>query len=368
MYVSMGLGTLTMGPVNMVMPAIVIVFYLLVVKDIKQIFRLRLGWGILIYLVIVLPWYLLVSLKGDYAGNILVTTNLTRFFTAWGHVRPFYYYIVTFPGNFLPWTLFLPGAIILCSSQKVRDERKKLLFPIIWAVSLFLFFSLSQCKRSEYILPLYPALALLLGFFFHKSIDWWDNSAVWRRWILWPTYLLAALLFITAVGLPIYCMIKSPDWTGTVIPLSLIMVVLVIPIIVLIRKEQVFLTVVAIGVLLAGMVVYASGPIFSKANAYKSTRSFCLRVKARIREDTTLKMYGYYRPAYAFYTDRFVECSEDPETLLAWFTAEAPEYVVMKRKDFARIKDAFPLTLHLIDEWEGYRHMVLVSNQSETDV
>ena len=369
MYVPMGLGTLNMGPVNVVMPAIVIFFYLLVLRDLKQIFRLRLGWGILIYLMVVLPWYLAVSLKGDYAGNILVTTNLTRFFSSsWGHVQPFYYYLLTLPGNFLPWTLFLPGAVFLCVSQQAPEERIKLLFPIVWAVSLFVFFSLSQCKRSEYILPLFPALALLVGFFFHKSIDWWNDSIVWRRWIIWPTYLLVALLFIAAVGLPVYCMIKSPDWTGTVIPLSLILLILGSTVIVFLRKGQILLTVVSIGVLLTGMVVYASGPIFSKANGYKSTRSFCLRVKERIPENTTLKMYGYYRPSYAFYADRFVEYTEDPATLLSWFTAEAPQYVVMKKKDFAQIKDAFPLTLYLIDEWEGYRHMVLVSNQSETDV
>ena len=79
-------------------------------------------------------------------------------------------------------------------------------------------------------------------------------------------------------------------------------------------------------------------------------------------------MYGYYRPAYAYYTDRFVDFSEDPAILLGWFTAEAPQYVVMKKKDYMKIKDSFPLKLYLIDEWEGYRHMALVSNQSETDL
>ncbi len=103
MYVAAGLGTLDMGPVNAVMPAIVICLYLIAVKDIRHLFQLKLGWGILIYLAIVAPWYVTVSLQGEYGRKLVVESNFTRYFKEWWHARPFYYYLGTTPAYFLPW-------------------------------------------------------------------------------------------------------------------------------------------------------------------------------------------------------------------------------------------------------------------------
>jgi 4-amino-4-deoxy-L-arabinose transferase-like glycosyltransferase len=55
MYVPVGLGTLNMGLVNVVMPVIVIGLYLIAMKDVKHILKLKIGWGLLIYLAIVAP-------------------------------------------------------------------------------------------------------------------------------------------------------------------------------------------------------------------------------------------------------------------------------------------------------------------------
>jgi 4-amino-4-deoxy-L-arabinose transferase-like glycosyltransferase len=366
MYVSMGLGTLTMGPVNVVMPAIVIFFYLLLIKDLKHIRQLKIGWGLVIYLAIVAPWYFAVSLKGSYGGNILITTNITRYFTSWGHVRPFYYYLVNLPGNFLPWTLFLPGALFLLFSEKCPEERKKLLFPAVWVVSLFVFFSLSQAKRSEYILPVFPGLALLLGRFFDASIERWRTARRWRRSVVWPSYTLMALLFLSGLGLPIYSFLKSPDWLGTVIPFSLLIFGSAVVLFILIQKERVFLEFVTIGLFISILTVYAAGPIVSKANPHNSTKSFCTKVAGFVEEGTTLKMYGYYRPAYAFYTGRFVEKTDSVATLSQWLTSEKPQYVVMQKRDYMKIKGLVSVDLHIIDEWEGYRNMVLVSNRAQS--
>lgn len=366
MYVPMGLGTLTMGPVNVVMPAGVIFFYFLLIKDLKHIRQLKIGWGLVIYLAIVLPWYLAVGLKGSYAGNILITTNITRYFTSWGHVRPFYYYLVNLPGNFLPWTLFLPGALFLLFSEKDPDERKKLFFPAVWVVSLFVFFSLSQAKRSEYILPVFPGLALLLGRFFDASIDRWKTVRIWRRSIVWPTYTLISLLLLSCLGLPIYCLLQSPDWLPTVIPFALLLFGGAVVLFILIQKEWVFLEFVAIGIFISIMTVYAAGPIVSKANPHNSTKSFCTKVAGFVEEGTTLKMYGYYRPAYAFYTQRFVEKTDSIETLSQWFASEKPQYVVMQKKDYMKIKGLVAAELQVIDQWEGYRNMVLVSNRVQS--
>ena len=204
MYVPVGLGTLNMGLVNVVMPMIVIGLYLIAMKDIKHIFKLKIGWGLLIYLAIVAPWYVAVSLKGGYAQDLIIVTNFTRFFKEFAHVRPFYYYLGKTPPYFLPWLIFLPGALYLCFAQQTKTERKQLLFPFLWVVGLFIFFSISKTKRSEYLLPIYPAMALLVGYLIDRSLRYWDDSVFWRRLISWPLRITIGFLAIAGVGIAIY--------------------------------------------------------------------------------------------------------------------------------------------------------------------
>jgi hypothetical protein len=175
-----------------------------------------------------------------------------------------------------------------------------------------------------------------------------------------------SLLFLSCLGLPIYSFLKSPDWLEVLIPFSLLIFGSVVVLFILILKEQFFLEFVATGISIGIMTVYAAGPIVSKANPHNSTKSFCTRVARFVEDGTTLKMYGYYRPAYAFYTERFVEKTDSLATVSQWFESEKPQYVVMQKRDYMKIKGLVGVDLHIIDEWEGYRNMVLVSNRAQS--
>ena len=164
MYVPIGLGVLTMGPVNLILPALVIAFYLIVQGDYNHFKKLQLGWGMLILTVIIVPYYLIVSFNGTYSFDLLVKTNIIRYFDTWTHKRPFYYYLPNFCWAFLPWTLFLPGALHNIFTNRSKENLKDTRFLLVWAVSIFIFFSFSQCKRTQYILPLFPALSLLVAY------------------------------------------------------------------------------------------------------------------------------------------------------------------------------------------------------------
>ncbi len=306
MYVAMGLGTLDMGPVNLVMPAIVISVYLFAVKDLKHIPKLRIGWGILIYLLIAAPWYVAVSLREGYANDLLITSNLTRFFGNFTHVKPFYHYLSSTPPYFLPWFLFLPAAFYLCFSEKTREDRKGLLFPFVWATSLFVFFSLSTCKRSGYILPIFPALAILVGFMLDRAFDraalHWKGSLFWRRSLFWPTYAVLIGTGLIAAGGAVYCVVKAQDWLGLMIPIVAVLIAGVLAGSFLFYKKRFFATLLTGVMVIALVVPYGSGPVAARVNHIKSAKSFCMKVKDRIPEGEKLKMFRFYLPVYAVYT------------------------------------------------------------------
>ena len=366
MYIPTGLGTLNMGPVNVVMPGIVIALYLFLLKDYRHIFQLRIGRGLLIYLLIVAPWYVAVSLHEGYSYNLFIKTNLTRFFGHFAHAQPFYYYVLTTPLYFLPWTFYLPGAIAAYFSRVREDEKRKLLFPLIWAVGLFVFFSLSRTKRGEYLLPIFPALALLVGFVLDRAFLNWRKSVFWRRCVMWPTYPLFAVLIVIGLGLPIYAWLNAPDWIPVLIPVSLLAVMCVVISAVFLTKDQGYAAIVTVVLFAAGVVAYGSDAVVGKVNDVKSARSFCLKIKDRIPPGEKLKMFRFYRPVYAYYTRRLVEHTRDPAALQEWFSSQERAYIVTKDNVYLKIKETFPLPIHVIhQQFIDHRDVFLLSNRPD---
>jgi 4-amino-4-deoxy-L-arabinose transferase-like glycosyltransferase len=175
-YVSMGLATLGKGPVGVVLPVLVALTYLALRHDLR---RLRDMWVIPGAAVVVLlagSWYVMAIAQGGsaFVYKQLWVENLGRFFAAdasgAGHQHPFYYMIGGLFTGFAPWSVFLiPLALHLYGNRR-RLEALGYLYPMVWFGVVFLFYSISQSKRTVYLLPIYPAASLLLG-------AWWSHLA-----------------------------------------------------------------------------------------------------------------------------------------------------------------------------------------------
>jgi len=364
MYVPIGLGTLNMGLVNVVMPVIVIGLYLIAVQDVRHILKLKIGWGILIYLAIVAPWYVAVSLKGGYAQDLIITTNFTRYFEKFAHARPFYYYLTTTPPYFLPWVIFLPGAFYLCFSQQTKTERRQLLFPFLWVVGLFVFFSISRTKRSEYLLPVFPAMALLVGYAIDRSLRRWGESPFWRRLITWPMFIVIGLLVTAGIGGAVYGAILSKEWLFIILPISVFFTCGALKAYYLFDHGKHTLSVVTIVLILVGSVAYGVGPVVAKKNEVKSAKPFCLMVRRYLAPGENLKMYDFVRPIYGVYTERFMDVTRSPQKLKQWFKSKQPVYVVTYEDSYFEIKDNFPLPIYIVlREWIDHRYVLLISNR-----
>lgn len=165
-FITAGASVTAKGPVSIILCGLVIASFLIIRKR-WDIFRAMLGHpGMLLGALICVAWYVAaLYLKGDeFFGLQFVKENFARFFVrgegGTGHQKPFYYFIPYLFTLGMPWTLFLPGVIWSYFSDD-SGRKDDLLFLGLWAVVVFLFFSLSAGKRPPYILPLYPPLALL---------------------------------------------------------------------------------------------------------------------------------------------------------------------------------------------------------------
>ena len=165
-YIAVGLGVLAKGPVAIVLPGMVVFFYILFGKKLflKHIINLQPLIGIFIVLIIAAPWYILVHLKtnGEWTQGFFLDHNVDRFNAPKeGHGGSFLLPLVFAFATLLPFSIFLPQAIIQAIKRK-KDPA--VTFSVITVLVVIGFFSLASTKLPSYVSPIFPFAALLLGF------------------------------------------------------------------------------------------------------------------------------------------------------------------------------------------------------------
>ncbi len=151
---------------------------------------------VLVSALVVLPWaYALGEQIGwEVFWNAFYEQNFARFLSAEGkgHGRPWHYFLVRFWVDFAPWSLFLPFAMY--GARELWSQRYARLL-LIWAFALLVFFSLASTKREVYLLPAYPAFALLIGHGIGRCI----SEFSFPRGLAWPKHLLTGLYALIGV-------------------------------------------------------------------------------------------------------------------------------------------------------------------------
>ena len=127
-----GFAFMTKGPLSAILIFPVVLAFLLIEKRFRTIRVRDIVIGIAILIAAILPWYLMIYLKEGmpYLYENIIRQNFVRFFDAWSHKRPIYYYFTTLPLDFFPWSLFLPLGIYTCISRFKEDHRIR--FFLIW--------------------------------------------------------------------------------------------------------------------------------------------------------------------------------------------------------------------------------------------
>jgi len=154
-WLAIGLGVITKGPVAIALPLLVAIPYAIARKKVGAIFPLL---GIVLFVAVIAPWVVLILRQvPDFLNYVLVVETTQRLTTgALKRTGPPWYFVPYLLGGALPWTFVLLG-------QKLDRRDRGVAYLLLWIAIPFLFFSLSQSKRPQYILPLVPAVALLVA-------------------------------------------------------------------------------------------------------------------------------------------------------------------------------------------------------------
>lgn len=192
-FIFTALATLAKGPLGLLLPLAAIALFLFIRRETKSFFRFSVISGAALFAAICLPWYIFITVKygNQFTHEFFYNDHIRRLFFAEhaGNDR-WYFYPGSMLGLFFPWSFFLIAALYYLARSRLKLLPIQQLL-ICWVAVVFLIFQAAHSKLVSYILPLFPALALICGAYIGDLI-----AAAGRRPINKILFLLSWLTFL----------------------------------------------------------------------------------------------------------------------------------------------------------------------------
>ncbi len=302
-YLFLALGTLAKGPVAPALAAVIILIFAAAKRDRHIILNTLWLPGILLFLVVALPWYVAVQMRNpEFFRFFILEHNLARFSTnVYHHPEPFWFFLPVFLLAVMPWTVWLTAAVVERARQMWGEgweafsspEDSWALFLLIWMLVPILFFSASQSKLPGYILPAVPAAALLVADYLAARRE----KEIRLPWILAAAHgvLCGLLVFaaLSAASIAATHHLTLGPWTYVAAAISLVIVLAITTALItnagprLVRSA----TMIAVIVSVAAVIRFAAPVI----DATQSARPVAETIRAFSREPVPVALYHVNR-------------------------------------------------------------------------
>jgi len=206
---ALGFALLTKGPVALLMLACAIVPYLVWQRNWKELLHWKWLAGLAIASLPVMAWLVpVVLLKGRCVIDIALWREVIARAGGYEARGGIHYYLRSLPGEFLPWVVYLPFALIYVCQRPGRSGAFRL---VLWLAAALLVFSLLPAKADRYLIPLLPPAAITVAAYLDERDHWIGR-------------VLLALLLAASVGLAV-CAARRPamlPWAlGLAVPVGL---------------------------------------------------------------------------------------------------------------------------------------------------
>ncbi len=364
LYVLPALGLLVKGPIAIILPVLVFGAFTALTGEYGRLRRLRPGAGLFVALLLAGSWYAIAAVRApDYLWSFLWRQNVDRFIegaSGSGHSEPLWFFVWVLPLTFLPWTIFLPGALRR-SVQRARRGHDLDVFLLAWVIVVFVFFTLSRAKLATYVLPIFPALALMVAAYLRDVLA--APATLRARALSLPTILWAAAITALAATTAIGVTIGYPIFWR---PASSALLLLVFPLaaVALMRRQrwQAIPALVLVAALASQVLFYRTGaPI---VNEFSSLRA-AANVARALPEDARIIAYKTRGHSFTFYAERPLARVRSPEAAATALQDHAPVGLLTKAKYLDRIQAH--LTEPVCVWWQGASGRVFLANRPYPD-
>lgn len=183
---SCALAVMVKGAGGIIAPA-AIILALVFDKRFSAAIRSSHFWqGVLLAFLIIAPWHILMYVwyGRPFIDEYLfyhVIARSTR--TLEGHASSYFYYIGTLVDGFFPWCLLVPFAVISIIRRNLKDQSRSWILLLLCAL-VFGLYTVIPTRRPWYIVPLYPALAILIAIFISNLYRDYQSRPLYRRFVI----------------------------------------------------------------------------------------------------------------------------------------------------------------------------------------
>jgi len=303
---------LSKGLIGIALPGAVIFLWVLLLNRWRELWPFYPIVGTIVLLAIAAPWHVYAARANpDFLNFYFYHEHWLRFTTRiHGRYEPWWFFLPIFLVGLFPWIYFTSPALreALPGGWKARKTNSEAWFFLIWVVFIVAFFSKSQSKLIPYILPVFPAMAVLIG---HSiSRVWLGQSATKFRLGAW-SFIVTALLFVVAAAVAGVILPELPGQATLNDNLPILRLAIggamlcgAVATFVGLRRNRPRLMMGAITISTAALLLAVSfgGGSFEKT----STKKFAMILKPLLKPDDRVYCVNYYSQDLPLYLDRLV--------------------------------------------------------------
>jgi 4-amino-4-deoxy-L-arabinose transferase-like glycosyltransferase len=297
----LGIATLAKGPAAIVLPGGSLALWALATRGWRLVLRLAHPLAVCSFCVVALPWYVLCAFRNpDFVRAFLFFHNVERYLTpVFQHRQPFWFFGPILLLALFPWTALLAGVLRegwkLWQQESWSDSPG--FFLACWAIFPVLFFSFSQSKLPGYILPVIPALSLLVAVSAARAIEETSRVSGWMIVAVGLTW-IAGLMAPVARWLKFLPPSVSRQLTKQIYSLLEAAAIVGILIIVLAMSRRRWMALALSALLSAALVEAAHRRVLPRLDPYISTRETAIGWEKMPEVRDTLRSYELRRSWY----------------------------------------------------------------------
>jgi 4-amino-4-deoxy-L-arabinose transferase-like glycosyltransferase len=258
-WTSFGMGNLAKGPAPLPLVLIPLFFHVAISWQWKQLKNWLPIAGVIIFLAIVLPWPMAIAHRLNWDLGIWKRDFIDRFFGNYARGDyPLYYYLLIMFKYITPWVAFLPMALAAPFYKVWNKKQPAMKFLWLWFVADLAFLTISGGKRQHYILPLMPAMAILIGILIEDMAFVQSAFTLKQAKHVLRNHIIA--IIAGSVAMPIYIVATNSQLLahGIIFSITTIIITAIIAILFVKRKSSFACGTVFAGIAALVMISYVS--------------------------------------------------------------------------------------------------------------
>ena len=379
MYAAMGVAVMAKGPIGVILPVGTIGLFLLLTTGkarepssqtesergvvargvgrlvgfarlltppnlLRTAWRMRPLTALAVVGVIVVPWFVMVGLKTDgvWLVKFFGEQNLGRAMNSMqGHSGTVLFYVAAILIGFFPWSVFLGPSLTELTVRIRRHHvwRSGYILTACWLGVYVVFWSLVSTKLPHYVLPAYPALALLTAAFVegwiadpaHVRPCWGRNAAI--TMILVGVGILIAIPIVAAIFLP-------GEWPVALV--GLIPAVGGVVYLYCLRRESPSRAMAVFAVTSVVFLTAIFGFAAVRIDRHQNAEVLLAAIRSSSGETPDLAAYGFFKESYVFYAGRCVPHCVGPDALREFLDRAERPYIITSDEQEEEVERYFP--------------------------